>query len=323
MIRSPSTSNNTLHFPPVHPEVVGDLSWTTQPGGWQKSGMDAEFLIQGRRLRRDQIDWLGEWVATHPQWSRKRLAKELCQLWQWRNARGQLKDFAARSLLLKLHEQGHITLPPLRLSKRRSPPAAPALPDWEAPLPWSAAFGHIAPVRAEPIVPGSSGARRWAFYLHRYHYLGLRVVGENLGYLAVDRSGRDVACLLFGAPAWRCAARDRVLGWNDETRRENLQNLANNTRFLVLPWVRVPHLASHLLGQVARRIDADWKAKYAHGLEWLETFVERVRFAGTCYRAANWQRIGSTRGRGRQDRAHARAVPVKDIYLYKLGGRRR
>lgn len=141
--------------------------------------MAADLLVQGRRLRRDQIAWLGEWVATHPQWSRKGLAKELCQLWQWRNACGQLKDFAARSLLLKLHEEGHITLPPLRLSKHRSSAVAPALADWEEPLPWSGGFGQMAPVRAEPIMPGTPKAKRWAFYLHRYHYRGLRVVGRT------------------------------------------------------------------------------------------------------------------------------------------------
>jgi hypothetical protein len=154
--------------------------------------------------------------------------------------------------------------------------------------------------------------------LARYHYLGLHVVGENLGYLARDTQGRDLACLLFGAAAWRCAPRDRFLGWTDSQRRERLAQLANNTRFLILPWVRVPHLASHLLGAVARRIDADWQAKYGHGLEWLETFVQRDRFAATCYRAANWRHVGDTTGRSRQDRDHDRRVPVKAVYLYRV-----
>jgi hypothetical protein len=175
-------------------------------------------------------------------------------------------------------------------------------------------------VQVQPVAPGTAAARRWAFYLHRYHYLGLRVVGENAGYLAQDAHGRDLACLLFGAPAWRCAPRDRALGWSEAERRARLHTLANNTRFLILPWVRVPYLASHLLGAVARRIAADWQAKYGHGLDGLETFVERDRFAGTCYRAANWQCVGATCGRSRQDRNHTRAVPVKDVYLYGLRG---
>jgi hypothetical protein len=149
------------------------------------------------------------------------------------------------------------------------------------------------------------------------------VVGENLGYLARDAQGRDLACLLFGAPAWRCAARDREVGWSAAERPARLAEVANNTRFLILPWVEVPHLASHLLGVVARRIDADWRDKYGHGLRWLETFVERDRFRGTCYRAANWRCVGQTRGRSRQDRHHGLSVPIKDIYLYRLRGHAR
>jgi hypothetical protein len=247
------------------------------------------------------------------------LARQLCERWHWRDGTGRLKDFAARSLLLKLEAQGHLSLPPVQINKRRTPRAYPPWPA-QRPPDWRATLAQITPVEVQPVRPGSHTARRWAGYLQHYHPLGLRVVGENLGYLAVDAHGRDVAALLFGAPAWRCAPRDQFLGWNEPTRRQRLHTLANNTRFLILPWVRVPHLASHVLGQAARRISADWRGKYAHGLEWLETFVERDRFAGTCYRAANWQCVGQTTGRSRQDRDHARAVPVKDIYLYALGG---
>ena len=234
------------------------------------------------------------------------------------DAQGRLKDFAARSLLLKLEAQGRLILPPLQTHQRRPARPAPQWPDWQEPAPWSAALPTLQPLRIVPVVAGTEAARRWAFYLHRYHYLGLRVVGENLGYLVSDPAGRDVAALLFGAAAWRCASRDRALGWTDEARRRDLPRLANNTRFLILPWVRVPHLASATLGAVARRIGADWQAKYGHGLDALETFVERDRFVGTCYRAANWRHVGTTVGRSRQDRDHTRAVPVKDVYLYPL-----
>jgi hypothetical protein len=195
------------------------------------------------------------------------------------------------------------------------------LKDWQQPEPWEARLGQIRPVKLELICAGSATAARWAFYLDQYHYLKLRVVGENLGYLVVDAHGRDVAAVLFGAPAWRCAPRDQFLEWSDARRREQLHRLANNTRFLILPWVRAPHLASHVLGAVARRISADWQSKYGHGLDWLETFVEHERFAGSCYRAANWQCVGQTVGRSRQDRDHTQRVPVKDVYLYRLGGR--
>jgi hypothetical protein len=283
--------------------------------------MESDLVVQGRRVGREDLSWLAQWIAEHPDWSRKRLARELCERWGWRDGRGRRKDFAARSFLLKLAAQGHLRLPALQVHKRRAPRPAPRLPHWQPPGTWAASLGQIRPVKLEPISAGSTVALRWAFYLDQYHYLKLRVVGENLGYLAVDAHGRDVAAVLFGAPAWRCAPRDEFLEWGETQRREHLHRLANNTRFLILPWVRVPHLASHVLGAVARRISADWQGKYGHGLDWLETFVEQERFAGSCYRAANWQRVGQTRGRSRQDRNHTRQVPVKDVYLYRLGGR--
>ncbi len=165
---------------------------------------------------------------------------------------------------------------------------------------------------------GTAEQTRWAFYLERYHYLGWRVVGENLGYLIRAADGRELGCLLFGAAAWRCGARDRWLRWDEATRRRDLPRVVNNTRFLILPWVRVPHLASHALGRVARRIGADWRIKYGHGLGWLETFVDTERFAGTCYRAANWKLAGFTQGRSRQDRHHRLKVPRKAVWLYRL-----
>lgn len=282
--------------------------------------MESGQRIQGRWIRPEDIGWLQSWIGGHPDWSRKRLARELCAAWQWRDERQRLKDFAARSFLLKLEAQGQITLPALRLYNRRVPQVVRTPAGWQAPAPWNASFQQLGRVTVEPILPGTPAARQWAFYVVQYHYLGLRVVGENVGYLARDGQGRDLACLLFGAPAWRCAPRERALDWTEAERSTRLHEGTNNTRFLILPWVRVPHLASHLLGAVARRIDRDWRAKYGHGLRWLETFVERGRFAGTCYRAANWQCVGQTCGRSRQDRDHDRTVPIKDIYLYRLRG---
>jgi len=296
------------------------MCWTTKPDFGKDRWMESDLLVQGRRLRREEIGWLAQWVADHPPGSRKGLARELCEHWGWRDHRGRLKDFAARSLLLKLEAQGHLRLPPLQLPKRRAPRPVPRLSEWQQPPAWEASLSQIRPVHLEPISAGSAAAVRWAFYLDQYHYLKLRVVGENLGYLAVDTQERDVAAVLFGAPAWRCAPRDEFLEWGDTQRREQLHRLANNTRFLILPWVRVPHLASYVLGAAARRISGDWQSKYGHGLDWLETFVAHERFAGSCYRAANWQWVGRTAGRSRQDRGHTQRVPVKDVYLYRLGG---
>jgi len=282
--------------------------------------MQTARRIQGRLVEAQEIDWLREWMGLHPQWSRKRLARELCLHWHWQDERGRLKDFAARSFLLKLEAQGMIRLPPLQENKRRVRRGVDALAQWQEPPMFAAALAQLQPVQIDVVKPGTADQRAWAFYLARYHYLGLRVVGENLGYLVRDQQGQALAALLFGAAAWRCGPRDRVLGWRPPERQAQLSHLANNTRFLILPWVRVPHLASHLLAGVSRRIDQDWREKYGHGLRWLETFVERKRFAGTCYRAANWQRVGQTQGRSRQDPKHCVRVPVKDIYLYALNG---
>jgi hypothetical protein len=143
-------------------------------------------------------------------------------------------------------------------------------------------------------------------------------VGETIGYLVRDRYERPVACAIFGAAAWKTAPRDKFIGWESECRAKRLGGIANNNRYLVLPWVTVPHLASHVLGLLARRIRADWIDKYGHPIALLETFVDRSRFRGTCYRAANWRCVGQTQGRSRQDRNTSMSVPIKDIYLYPL-----
>lgn len=280
--------------------------------------MENKQCVQGRWLGAEEIRLLRQWIQQRPQWSRKRLAKGLCEQWDWRDGRGRLKDFAARSLLLKLAARSQITLPALQENKRRARRRVAVLPEWQEPGLRSASLAQVQPLRVELIRSGTSAWKRWAFYLQTYHYLGLRVVGENIGYLMQDGHGEDLACLLFGAAAWRCAARDQFLGWDAQKRGSGLNRIANNTRFLILPWVRVECLASHVLGLVSRRIEADWQEKYGHGLEWLETFVELGRFAGTCYRAAHWRAVGQTQGRGRQDRRHQHAVPAKRVFLYPL-----
>ena len=180
-------------------------------------------------------------------------------------------------------------------------------------------LAELRPLRLEAVRAGSPERALFSHYLAHHHYLGFGgPVGENIAYLARDRFGRELACMLFGAAAWKTKPRDNWIGWDDATRARHLPLLANNTRFLILPWVRVPHLASHLLGCIARRLAADWQARYAHPVHLLETFVERQRFRGTCYRAANWICVGQTQGRTRQDRVRDISAPVKDIYLYAL-----
>jgi len=277
------------------------------------------MVVQGREVSSADIGQIQGLLAEHPEWGRTRVSEELCRRWGWRNAKGRPKDMAARALLLKLERSGHIRLPP------RQRPSSNALRNRRAPLvdhaadPVRGALSGLRPLSVGVAAPGSADSRLFNCLLSSYHYLGHRnTVGENLRYLVRDQHGRPVACALFGAAAWKCADRDAFLGWDRAARERNLQGLANNTRFLILPWVNVPHLASHVLGLIARRIRADWQAKYGHRVYALETFVDRDRFRGTCYRAANWLRLGATRGRTRNDRAHSIRAAVKDVYLYPL-----
>jgi hypothetical protein len=180
-------------------------------------------------------------------------------------------------------------------------------------------LAQLQPLRWLLPLPGSVEENRFEDYLRRHHYLGLRVVGENLKYLVQARDGTDLVGLLFGAAAWKVNARDRFIGWTAAQRVQGLGELVNNTRFLILPWVRVSGLASHVLGQAVRRLKDDWLAKYGHPVWLVETFVEAERFAGIAYRAANWRWVGQTQGRGRQGPdPRVRGVSVKDVFVYPL-----
>lgn len=276
----------------------------------------ASFVLQGRLLHDDDLAQLCGLIAAHPAWSRRRLSVALAQAWHWRTPTGQLKDMAARTLMLKLEQRGLIVLPPRRRTASRRLPLVLELPLAPPAALITGTLRALMPLTLD-LVTGTHPA--FAHALATHHYLGYGgPVGEHLAYMVRDRQGREVACLLFGAAAWKTKPRDGWIGWNDATRARHLHLIANHARFLILPWVRVPHLASHVLGRITRRLAADWHARYGHPVHLLETFVERARFRGTCYRAANWIPVGQTQGRSRQDRDRTLCVPVKDIYLYAL-----
>lgn len=281
--------------------------------------MDRQLVIQGRVIGPEDVALICAWLESHPDSNRTRLSRELCTAWNWRNGAGRLKDMAARSLLLKLEARGQIELPPRRtvsVNALRNRPVPSLEHDQQA---IEGPLGSLRPVGLQPVAEGTSEARLFKFLLQRYHYLGRRnCVGENLKCLAQDRQGRPLACLLFGSAAWKAAARDRWIGWNGEQRARHLCLLTNNTRFLILPWVGVSHLASHLLGQVAARLSADWQQRYGHPVYLLESFVEPPRFAGTCYRAAGWVQVGWTTGRTRNDDGRKPRAAPKALYLKAL-----
>jgi uncharacterized protein DUF4338 len=283
--------------------------------------MQSDFVCQGRTVSAADLGWLRSILVTHPDWSRKRLAQELCQYWQWHTPQGRLKDFAARSLLLKLQVRGLLSLPPLReqYRTRRWEPALPTNASCAAAAEIDQTLVELQPLRWSLAAAGSVEEVRLHEHLRRHHYLGLRVVGENLKYLVQTREGQDVACLLFGAAAWQSAPRDRFIGWSAAQRAEGLSHVVNNSRFLILPWVKVPGLASHILSRAMRRLNADWQSKYGHPVWLVETFVDRERFTGTAYRAANWQSLGQTRGRGRQGPdPRVRSTSLKEVFVYPL-----
>ena len=281
--------------------------------------MSETLTIQGRPLSLKGLEELRQWVGDNPHWSRWRLSRELATRWEWRNGAGQLKDMAARTLLVKLEQRGLIELPARRQvpTNRMRCGAQPAIIEPAEPI--VCALADLQPLNVEE-VSGQAAERAWLRgALAQFHYLGFGgAVGQNVQYLVRDGRHRPVACAVFGAAAWKCQDRDRFIGWSAEQRQSNLGLIANNSRFLILPWVKVPHLGSWVLGRVAGRIARDWRAKYGHPVLLLETFVERERFRGTVYRAANWQPVGVTAGRTRQDRHTCIQVAVKDIYVHPL-----
>lgn len=282
--------------------------------------MKDDFVCQGRKVSGAELAWLQSALVTHPDWSRKRLARELCRRWQWCTLQGRLKDFAARSLLLKLQARGLLRLPALREQYRTGRwERAPRLDSPAVAAGIEQSLAGLEPLRWSLAAAGSVDEARVHEHLQRHHYLGLRVVGENIKYLVQTWNGRDVACLLFGAAAWRNAPRDQFIGWSDAQRAEGLSQVVNNTRFIILPWVQVPGLASHVLSRAMGRLNADWQSKYGHPVWLVETFVDRERFAGIAYRAANWQRLGPTRGRGRQGPdPRVRSTSIKEVFVYPL-----
>jgi hypothetical protein len=279
-------------------------------------------VVQGRELREEDIQQIRELIAAHSDWGRTRLSILLAEQWNWRNGAGRLKDMAVRTLLIKLEEQGFIQLPARRFipyNRMTCKQAEVCQLDLIQPPPINRPLRQVGLLTVNEVSGDAAGRQRVNRALGSFHYLGHRgTVGENLQYTVTNHAGDLLACLLFGSPAWKCRARDQFIGWNAVQRAAHLYLITNNTRFLILPSVRVPHLATWAFGQVLRRLSADWQRKYGHPIMMVETFVDRTRFAGTCYKAGNWICPGSTTGRTRQDRDHSLSTSVKDVYLYPL-----
>jgi len=279
--------------------------------------METERIIQGRCISPDTVAEIRGLLAENPAWNRTRLSRELCEGWDWRNEKGLLKDMACREVLLTLQRKGLISLPPRRNNannekRNRKVPVVEI-----EKLPVRGKPSDFEPVRLQ-LVRNTSLEPLYNSLIQQHHYLGYRqIVGNHLKYMAFIGK-RPVACIGWGSAAWSVKSRETFVGWNKKTKENNLHFVANNTRFLILPWVLVKCLASKILALNAKRISNDWLSTYNHPLYLLETFVEQNRFKGTCYKAANWILTGQTKGTAKRGHDHLFHGKIKDVYLYTL-----
>ena len=281
-----------------------------------------ELRYRGRQISQEDILYIRALVERHPNESRRTLSTRLCEAWQWRQTNGALRDMVCRGLLLMLERAGEITLPPV--SYVRHNPLARRVRPAPAPIdatPMEGRLRNLQPLEFEP-VRRTGKEPLFNSLMEEHHYLGYeQPVGEHLKYLVsagYSLGPRPVACLAWSSAPRHLSSRDRYIGWSAEARRRNIGFLAYNTRFLILPWVRVEHLASHILGRMAARISDDWQRMYGHPIYFLETFVDPERFRGTCYRAANWVFLGKTTGRGKQSNSYVPNRSIKEVLGYPL-----
>jgi hypothetical protein len=283
--------------------------------------MDVVLKYRGRMIRESDVAIIRALIQEHPTASRRELSQQLCEVWNWVQPNGALRDMLCRGLMLALERAGHIVLPPVRqrphnpLAMRPRPqrpeidttPIASGLKDLG-----SLEFRLVRRTREEPLFNA---------LIEHHHYLGYtQPVGEQLKY-TVLAGQRPVACLAWSSAARHLGPRDRFIGWSRQARQRNIRFIAYHSRYLILPWVRVPHLASHILGRMAALVPRDWERIYGHSVYYLETFIEPERWRGTCYRAANWIALGFTTGRGKASNSHRPNRPLKQVLGYPLDKR--
>jgi hypothetical protein len=282
-----------------------------------------ELEFGGRRFSSDELDLIGQITRDFPSLSITELANTICELIEWKRPNGKLKFLECRAFLEQLQTREMVALPALKKTAPRRPRI---IAKRAASNPKNQLQGNVSdymPLSLQRIKAGDTRlSSLWNQYIERYHYLGYRVpFGASIRYLVESERcpGQYLACLLFSSPAWKMTPRDSWIGWNNETRKQNLQYIVCNSRFLIFPWVTVRDLASKILSLAARRVPEDWESLYGYRPLLLETLVDPSRFRGTCYRAANWVHVGSTKGRGRMDRDHSlHGRSVKQIYVFPL-----
>ena len=281
--------------------------------------MDLAWTIRRRRIGPQDLVLIRELISTEGYRGRSYISNRLCEIWDWRQDNGRFRQIACRDLLRQLEGKGLVKLPPMLKPARRAGYVnrVPALDL----LDQSRVAGPLPSMREElriDLAEGAEAGRLFKGLVGTYHYLGYQQAkGAQVKYLVRYRE-RPVACLSFGPAAFKVAARDQFIGWSVPQRQARLAWVVNNDRFLLLPWMEVPNLASWVLSRCVRRLRSDWQRIYQQDLVLVETFIEKDRFRGSCYAAANWTCIGESSGRGRNDRLHQESLPIKTHWLYAL-----
>jgi hypothetical protein len=279
--------------------------------------MESELRYRGRTITSEQVAQIAKVLADNPKASRRTLSFKVCEAWNWVQPNGKPCDAVCRGLLLKLHRAGLIKLPEPQWRSNRPARRSQVQPVELLPFPVEGKLSELGPLTFEQVRRTPREALVEGL-VARYHYLGYKQpVGEHLKYLVTAR-GQPIACFCWSSAPRHLGPRDRFIGWSPETRKANLHGLAYQSRYLILPWVRVPHLASHLLGRMSRRLSGDWEKVYAHPVYLAETFVDSSLYRGTCYRAANWTWVGKTTGRGKDDQTKRPNRSLKDMWVYPL-----
>ena len=273
---------------------------------------EIECRYHGRDFTVEEMALLRTLIAGPPALNRHALSKEFCRHIGWYKPDGGLKDMMARVVMLAMHRDGLITLPPPKWGQNRPGPVVFG-PDTEQPLlPPPTSLEDARPLELRTVVKGSREGKLWNEFIARYHYLGYKtLVGAQMRYMVLDRHGQPLAMIGFSTAAWRLAPRDRHIGWTPAIREKNLHLIVDNPHFLILPWIRIPNLGSHLLSHIRQRLPRDWAERYNVTPVLIETFVETPRYTGAVYRASGWTHVGTTQGRGRYDRFKQSTNPRK------------
>jgi len=270
----------------------------------------------GRDFTNKELDQIRFLIKENPQFHRAKLSREVCQMLRWLKPDGKLKDMSCRVAMLRMQEDSLIELPePLRakavIRKIEFTPVTDPQDSILCPV------NRLPHLQLQMVNKANSSL--WNEYIERYHYLGYTPLpGAQLRYFITAANGQILALTGFGAAAWQTSPRDKFIGWDHEQRKRNLHLIVNNARFLILPWVQSKNLASKILASHARQLPYDWENKYNIRPVLMESFVEKNRFAGTCYKAANWCNVGQTKGRGKLGPPGKISVPIKDVWLYPL-----